>query len=582
MKRMTRKALMVLAAPMVLATCAQAQVPPDAGSLMRQQQTTPTPPPRHMQADGPLLRETPTAQATRASLQATPMTVQAFAFSGTSGAFSEAQLQAAVTHWLGRPVGLADLQEAANAITRLYRAQGYFLARAWLPRQDVTEGRVTIAVSEGRLDPQHGVRVMGEGLRFDRRLAQAMLYSAQPPDQGLRQASLERGLLLLSDQPGLRANASLEPGSETGTTQLALQLSEGPLLSGHALLDNYGNRLTGDQRLSVGFTLNDPQGRGEQYSMQVTRALNGDFSYARLGYSQPLGSAGLRAGLGYSAMAYAVGELIPDPHAKGTADSWNLNLRYPLLRSRQQNLYVSGSWESKRLYNKAAFLRISDKRLSTYNLGLQWERNDALRGGGMTAAGLSVSDGRLDLSADPGSLAQDQAAAGAHTQGGYNKLNWNLTRVQRLTDSINLSAHLYGQNANRNLDSAEKFQLGGAGGVRAYPASEATGDEGQRATLEGNWAIAGQARWGFLAAQAFYDWGRVRQFKTPAANLTSPNDYELSSWGLGLSLARPESFDMRLQWAQKIGSNPAPTPQGKDANGRADDSRVWFSLIAYF
>ena len=64
--------------------------------------------------------------------------------------------------------------------------------------------------------------------------------------------------------------------------------------------------------------------------------------------------------------------------------------------------------------------------------------------------------------------------------------------------------------------------------------------------------------------------------------MTTPNIYELSGWGLGLSLVKPDHFDARLQWAQKIGSNPAPDVKGVDADGLSDNSRFWFSLVVYF
>ena len=41
-----------------------------------------------------------------------------------------------------------------------------------------------------------------------------------------------------------------------------------------------------------------------------------------------------------------------------------------------------------------------------------------------------------------------------------------------------------GQLADKNLDTAEKFYLGGPGGVRAYPQGEATGDQGYRLSGE--------------------------------------------------------------------------------------------------
>ena len=39
------------------------------------------------------------------------------------------------------------------------------------------------------------------------------------------------------------------------------------------------------------------------------------------------------------------------------------------------------------------------------------------------------------------------------------------------------------QLSSKNLDSSEKFTLGGIGGVEAYPSGEASGDEGRKISL---------------------------------------------------------------------------------------------------
>ena len=52
----------------------------------------------------------------------------------------------------GKSATLAQLYATADAVTRYYRQQGYFVAMAYVPRQTVSGGIVTIAVLEGQLD----------------------------------------------------------------------------------------------------------------------------------------------------------------------------------------------------------------------------------------------------------------------------------------------------------------------------------------------------------------------------------------------------------------------------------------------
>src|SRR4029077_11503587 len=85
----------------------------------------------------------------------------------------------------------------------------------------------------------------------------------------------------------------------------------------------------------------------------------------------------------------------------------------------------------------------------------------------------------------------DQAPTGRHTQGNFNKFNYDVRRQQRLTDDASLLFSASGQLASGNLASAEKMSLGGPNGVRAYPVGEATGDSGIVTQTELRYIIPG-------------------------------------------------------------------------------------------
>src|SRR5687768_4726922 len=63
--------------------------------------------------------------------------------------FSSAYLQAALKDFVGNNKSLADLYKAADVITQLYRQEGYFVARAYVPAQQIKDGIVEIEVLEG-------------------------------------------------------------------------------------------------------------------------------------------------------------------------------------------------------------------------------------------------------------------------------------------------------------------------------------------------------------------------------------------------------------------------------------------------
>jgi len=88
---------------------------------------------------------------------------------------------------------------------------------------------------------------------------------------------------------------------------------------------------------------------------------------------------------------------------------------------------------------------------------------------------------------------------------------------------------LSGQQASKNLDSSEKFSLGGANSVRAYPQGEGIGDQGYLATLELRHNVTGD-----LQGTLFYDTGSITinrdPFGAPAAN-----SLRLSGAGVGVN-----------------------------------------------
>ena len=124
--------------------------------------------------------------------------------------------------------------------------------------------------------------------------------------------------------------------------------------------------------------------------------------------------------------------------------------------------------------------------------------------------------------------------AAAQTNGRYSRIAYSASRLQRVTDSTLIQLQLAGQQASKNLDSSEKFALGGANAIRAYPQGEASGDEGLRATLELRQTLSAN-----LQGIAFYDWGSIKVNKNPFGAAAASNNRSLGGAGVGLNA----SFD---------------------------------------
>lgn len=520
-----------------------AQTPPNAGQILRELQQQPelTAP-----KAGPSVEVEERALSTAVGDE-TSFDVKTILISGNT-VIPTATLQSLVADLEGRSRTLKDLNTATARITAYYREQGYPVARAYLPAQEIKNGTVTIAIVEGRISAH---QLKNQSRLSDERAA---AYLDQVRDgETIRSDRIDRGLLLLNDTPGVsNARATLQPGASVGTSDLVVQLEQGAAYNGSVDFDNYGNRYVGEYRLSGTLNVNSPLKIGDVLTANVLTSGDG-LNYGRVAYQLPVGSDGLRIGAAYFETRYELGKEFKSLNAHGTASSTSVFAAYPFIRSQLANLNGTLSWEQKKLSDSVdVTLTTTDKSAKLMMAGLYGTRQDAFGGGGINSMSLSAVFGELDIKS-PSALIIDKASA--KTNGSYARVSYNLARLQRLNDSNTLYVTVYGQEASKNLDSSEKFALGGATGVRAYPQGEGIGDEGVLATVE--------LRHNFNAAlqgTLFYDTGSVKINHTPFGPAAS-NTRVLAGAGIGLNaLFSNVQIKASLAW-RTSNEDPISIPQ---------------------
>jgi hemolysin activation/secretion protein len=282
--------------------------------------------------------------------------------------------------------------------------------------------------------------------------------------------------------------------------------------------------------------------------------------FGNLGYSLPVGGSGLRAQVGYSHTYYELGGSFSSLQANGTADVASAGLSYPLIRSQRANLTVVGTWQHKNLQDKQGSTGTNNSKSSdSLPLGLNFDLRDGLAGGGITYGNVTWTTGQLSL--DSSLLATDRTSA--RTAGNFNKINLDVARIQVLSSDLNLYGRFSGQWADKNLDSSERFGLGGPSGVRAYPVGEGYGDDGWLAQLELRYAM------GAFSPYAFYDAGWIKVNEKPWT--TGTNDRSISGPGFGLRYQEGAwNMEATLAWRDNGGK-----PQSDTRDSRP---RGWFSI----
>ena len=544
----------ILALSVLFAGMPAFAAPPDAGRLLEEVRPAPALP----QPKVPATRVE--EQAPASAPDGIRFAVKGVHISGQS-VFTEAELLVLVSDSVGKELSMDDLNKLAERITLHYRQRGYLMARAYLPAQEIRDGQVEIAVLEGRLGKVEVNNTAG--------LASSVLaqVSSLPPGKPLRVNELEGSLLTLADIPGVEVKSTLRPGEAIGTSDLLVEVAPGKEVNGSIDFDTYGNRYVGANRIGASLYFNNPLKRGDQLSIRLQTSGEG-LDYSHAGYQLPVGNAGTRIGVAWSEMSYRLGREFAALATNGEASVGSVHAQHPLLRRRALNLYGQARFETKRLTDRIGISATQmDKALDNWTAGFNGNNADGLGwgggSGGSNSFALSYTKGNLGL--DAVSLVIDGATA--QSSGRFGKISGSFQRLQRLPGAASLYFSFAGQRADKNLDSAEKFSLGGIYGVRAYPQGEANGDEGQLLTAELRWRA--NDAWQF---KGFYDDGRTKINRKPW--VAGNNDRHLTGVGMGAVYDTGKvSTSLLAAWRAGTGSPTSDTDR---------KPRIWFQAVKYF
>jgi len=270
---------------------------PDSGRLLRES----TPPPALAPRQEPPKIQKPVEQKEQAPA-GVKVKVSGFTFRGNT-LFSNAELSALMSGYIGKELSLPELNAAIAEITNVYRAKGYFLAAAILPPQTINpDAPIIIEIIEGVLE---GVRL--ETKPQETRTPQSLLQryinrvpNGKPADEG----SITDMVMRINEIPGISSRILLEPGSQKGTTKALLEVTEGKPYSISVDTDNHGGYATGYYRIGSTLELYSPLHRGDLFTLRAQTAFSGDTQTVQTGYSMPVSGSGTKIGFNYSYVTY--------------------------------------------------------------------------------------------------------------------------------------------------------------------------------------------------------------------------------------------------------------------------------------
>ncbi len=487
---------------------------------------------------------------------------------------TDQQLARVVEKYVGVMINTDVLIQATEAVNNFYRKMGY-LAFAEMPNQDLTDGNVLIQIAEARFSGAVVEDPTGQLSKTN--LVQNTIENQQPKNSLVDLKAIDRASSAVAEIPGVEATVSLRPGANSGETEAVATIAEGKKIDGNVSLDSAGAKSIGELRALGKVTLNNPLGLGDSADAQAVHSKGMDFQ--RVSYTLPVGYSGWRAGINASNSQYnLIASEYISLNAKGPSSSQGVDLSIPLLREKDTQLSLQFAFDQKRFRNEAAGEVQSQYTGSALTSTLSGSASQSQNS--TTSGNVQLVRGTIDLSGSTASHISSDLST-VQTAGNYAKLKFNISQKYDFDASNTGLVSLQSQFANKNLDSSEKFYLGGMQGVRAYPTNEAGGSLGNLVTMEWQRQLMLQdTRW---TASGFVDYGDVTVNRNNSyLGASTLNKYSLSGYGLWLGASVPSKQGIstfRLIWSHRLGNNPnANSTTGADQDGTLIYNRFRFSL----
>jgi|TARA_B110000263_G_scaffold250102_1_gene270495 hemolysin activation/secretion protein len=471
--------------------------------------------------------------------------------------------------YLEKSLNLQNLNAIINEIGFYYRKNGYW-ARAILPEQDIENGQLLIEIYEGILGSVE-IEKKDKNIRFSEKRSKAFILYGQKKRTPINILKLENAVKELSNVPGIESSIVLKEGENTSETDVVIKLSNTPMINGLIKFDNQGTRSTGRSRAILSVNLDGLFNIGDRFLFQHLQVR--DIKYKAYGLSLPILNDGTKIKYMYTNMNYELGYPFKSLDAEGKSNTKKFSISKPLIFLNNINVRFDYDFLISEYSNESLGATISDKSIKSSVLSSILTNSDSFMGEGTTWGILSFTNGKLDLSGQQSNLNSD--SLGAKTNGHFNKIFSTFTRIQRLGRRTTFWLMTDFQFSFKNLDSSQKLSLGGGNGVRAYPVSEANGDNAIIIKSEIHHYLSKG-----VEGLIFFDYGRVKLYKNTWTPTT--NNYSLKGAGIGIISRSFYDATFKTYLARKVGSNKGADTNGNDNDGTDNTFTFWIEAFKNF
>ena len=443
---------------------------------------------------------------------------------------------------LGKDVTLADILDVADGIEDRYRKAGYPLTRAYVPPQRVDDGVFTINVVEGYVA---SVSVdggdHGTGTRIKNYLQPVL--AVKP----LTLPSLERGLLMANDLPGVTVTGVLRPSPDTpGASDLVVSVDE-PWITGGLTVDNRGSHFTGRWTFTGDYAINRLFDDGGQ--LGGTFATTTDPQERMIGqlrYRHPIGNDGMIVSMIGTVTRGEPGSFLSLFNTKTDSYAVGPRVSFPLIRTRAESLIIDAGFTVQDAKIKLLDIPFSHDKWRVLDIGASYSRYVL---GGNWVLSMDVAQGLpiFDATEDHSPLL---SRSGADTT--FTKVTGMMRYTHTLGGPFSVALAAQGQYSFDPLIAGEQITFGGNQIGRGYEPGAVTGDHGLGGSAELRYS-ARLPQWSVEAVQpyVFFDAAQIWNIDVP-----SDLDYSIASTGGGIRFWFPYDIAAAVELARTLEDVP--------------------------
>jgi len=457
---------------------------------------------------------------------------------------------------------ISMFEQIAVAITRYYRARGFFLARAYIPEQKVTNGIVKLQVVETYLD-----QIVFDGNTLYDDETMAILFE-DLIGEPVYITDIEAAMFKLNDYPGLTASAVFGPGSEPGSAAIVMRAFE-KSYENRISLDNYGSAFTGENRVLFHHDSNNLFGNADLLAINAMTSFSpANNQYVDFTYVQPVFKSLFKVGGGLAYNQFTVGEELEDLDINGDSIILKGFIDYRAVHTRTDSFNIIADLSLKQATSRVVDTVQAKDKLTVVRLDTVYSGIDRLLWTASHEAYFSVSVGLADflgsmdstgngMSSRRGGSGATATTAGTRAGGDFTKFNFGYSRLQPTFNLQSLLFRFDMQVSSDLLTSLEQYSMGGPYNVRAYPVAEILVDNAMFASFEYIFTASPEIRQTWLnklQLSVFFDYA-TGDLNDPILN--SVSEATLSGVGIGIQAVPFDKVKARIDFARATGDEPS-------------------------